>query len=322
MVHSHTFPANMVARLMRLIGVAPVVLSTIHNIYEGGWHRTLAYRITDSFSRHTTAVSDAVARRCVQGGALPARKCSVIHNGFDVRRFSPRNLHTPSFENLPPRKPGFLWLAAGRIVPAKDYVNLLRAFASLSIQAPENQLWIAGAGPEKEAKALQKLAVQLRIEDRVHWLGAQKDMMHLFGTADGFVLSSAWEGMPLVVGEAMAMEIPVVATDVGGVRELLGATGTIVPPLDPQALAEAMLRLMQTPLAQRQAMGSQARERIQLHFNIDAKVDQWQSLYADLLSSRNQLRTTKARAGAIAPARCISTSSQLEREHSLEENAP
>ena len=71
-------------------------------------------------------------------------------------------------------------------------------------------------------------------------------MPALLDAADGFVLASAWEGMPLAVGEAMAMEKPVVATDVGGVRELVGDAGVIVPAKDPEALAKAMLALMRT----------------------------------------------------------------------------
>jgi len=71
LLHSHTLPANMTARILRGIGAVPCVVSTIHNVYEGGWHRTLAYRITDPLSIHTTAVSHAAANRYIQINAVP-----------------------------------------------------------------------------------------------------------------------------------------------------------------------------------------------------------------------------------------------------------
>jgi glycosyltransferase involved in cell wall biosynthesis len=123
------------------------------------------------------------------------------------------------------------------------------------------------------------LVSELELGASVFWLGLRRDMPALLDAADGFVLASAWEGMPLAVGEAMAMEKPVVATDVGGVRELLGETGAIVPAKSPEALAEAMVELMRSTLEERHALGHAARERIATHFSIDAKADEWEALY-------------------------------------------
>jgi glycosyltransferase involved in cell wall biosynthesis len=113
----------------------------------------------------------------------------------------------------------------------------------------------------------------------VHWLGLRRDLPDLLNAADAFVLSSAWEGMPLAVGEAMAMEKPVVATDVGGVRELLWACGSLVPPKDSGALATAMLELMHMPQEDRITLGRASRARIQHYFNLDDKADEWETLY-------------------------------------------
>ena len=104
-------------------------------------------------------------------------------------------------------------------------------------------------------------------------------MPALLDAADGFVLASAWEGMPLAVGEAMAMEKPVVATDVGGVRELVGDAGIIVPAKSPESLAEAMLTTMHITDAERRRVGRAARARIAAAFSIDAKADQWEAVY-------------------------------------------
>jgi len=92
--------------------------------------------------------------------------------------------------------------------------------------------------------------------------------------------------MPLVVGEAMAMEKPVVATDVGGVRELVGNAGVLVPAKDPQALADAMLRVMKMKQEDRSAMGEGARMRIESFFEMDAKASEGEALYRRLLGDR------------------------------------
>jgi glycosyltransferase involved in cell wall biosynthesis len=89
--------------------------------------------------------------------------------------------------------------------------------------------------------------------------------------------------MPLAIGEAMAMGKLVVATDVGGVRELVGETGAIVPPGDPQALALAMFRGMERSGEERKSNGGAARARIETNFNIDEKADEWEALYRTLL---------------------------------------
>jgi glycosyltransferase involved in cell wall biosynthesis len=108
----------------------------------------------------------------------------------------------------------------------------------------------------------------------------------LLDAADGFVLSSAWEGMPLALGEAMAMAKPVVATDVGGVRELVGEMGLVVAARSPKALAEAMRATMEQRPEKRQAVGWAARQRIQEHFALDAKACAWEALYRDVVEGR------------------------------------
>jgi len=286
LVHSHTFPANMVARALHVLGSAPAVLSTIHNVYEGGWQRTMLYGLTDRLAIHTTAVSEAVASRFIQIGAVPQARCSVISNGIDLAEFTPVPSRRTALRSQLNAGDNFIWLAAGRVVPAKDYPNLLRAFAIVHAANPQAQLWIAGEAHPGEEERMHDLANRLGISDSVHWLGLRNDMPALLDTADAFVLSSAWEGMPLVAGEAMAMQKPVVATDVGGIREQVGDTGVIIPPKNSEALAQAMLRVMRMPEDQREAMGQAAHERIRRHFDMNAKVEEWEALYTRLLRDR------------------------------------
>lgn len=284
-LHSHTFPANLSARILRALGAAPAVLSTIHNIYEGGRHRLLAYRLTDGLCVHTTAVSQAVADRYIETRAVPRRKCSVITNGIDVDHFSPTAEHGSRARELMHAEDDFVWLAAGRMVPAKDFDNLLAAFRLVRVQRPGAQLWIAGELAEKQLTRMggEVVGPEKHESEGIRWLGFCEDMAATIAPADAFVLSSAWEGMPLVVGEAMAMEKPVVATDVGGVRELVGDAGMLIPAKDSEALARAMLSMMNMAQEEREAMGKAARERICQSFDMNAKAAVWEALYARLL---------------------------------------
>lgn len=275
LLHSHTFPANMMARTLRSIGAAPPVLATVHNIYEGAWHRTLAYRITDAFCTYATAISHRVAEHYIRMNAVTRNKCSVILNGIDLEHFSP----ALSDRGAPDKeiRPEFVWLAAGRDVPAKDFDTLLAAFEIVRSAFPRAQLRIAGRPATHRAD---------NPASGVQWLGVSEDMPHTLAQCDAFVLSSAWEGMPLVLGEAMAMEKPFVATDVGGVSELAGSTGLMVPSKSCQAIADAMLQIMRMPEAERRAMGAAARRRMIDHFDINAKAGEWEALYSRLLHSK------------------------------------
>jgi glycosyltransferase involved in cell wall biosynthesis len=283
LVHSHCFHANIMARLFKGFVPAARVLSTVHNVYEGGWLRMLAYRLTDGLSCRTTLVSEAAARRYVRLKALPQKKYVVLPNGIDGNEFAPSTERRAGMRARIGVDTEFIWLAAGRMAPAKDVPNLLRAFALVRASRTDARLWVAGDTAGAEFERIRDLAEELRLEDSVRWLGLRRDMPSLLDAADGFVSSSAWEGMPLAVGEAMAMEKPVVATDVGGVRELVCEAGVIVPSRDPDALARAMLELMRRKPEDRRVLGYQARERIVSKFSMDARADDWEALYRTVL---------------------------------------
>jgi len=132
---------------------------------------------------------------------------------------------------------------------------------------------------------MEQLASDLGVTDRVKFLGIRRDVPALMSAADAFVLSSAWEGFGLVIAEALACKLPVAVTDSGGPREVVdnGRVGFLVPPRDPDALAQAMARLMDLPEAERRDMGESGREHIVANYSLDHVVDQWEALYAEFL---------------------------------------
>jgi glycosyltransferase involved in cell wall biosynthesis len=284
LVHSHGFHANIFARLLKPLVPQTAVLSTIHNVYEGGSLRMLAYRLSDPLSRRTTAVSQAAADRFIALHAVPARKCAVIRNAIDLSECAADPARRSATRAALAAASCFVWLAAGRLTPAKDYPNLLRAFAKLRSSQPDAQLWIAGQGTRSQLSALQALAAELRLDGAVQWLGLRRDLPALLDAADAFVLSSAWEGMPLALAEAMAMEKPVVATAAGGVGELVADASTLVPVEDSERLAEAMRALMLQSDESRSAQGRAARLRIEENFSLEARIREWESLYNTICS--------------------------------------
>jgi len=283
-IHGNNFHGNLMARAMRLACPRARVISTLHNEYEGGHGRMLALKCTDALTERTVAVCHAVAERAMQLGIVPERKVSVITNGVDVDRFCPDPQRRVMVRRALDAGDDFIWLSVGRLAEAKDYPTLLRAFAQARSAMRTTQLWIAGTGEEEYAEVLRITAMRFAVADAVQWLGAQRDVAALLDAADGFVLGSAWEGMPMALAEAMAMEKPVVSTGVGGVIELTGSCGLVVPPRNPDALARAMMSIMNTPLAARRFLGQSARERVRERFNMDAKARDWEDLCEEVRS--------------------------------------
>ncbi|MGD0731633.1 MAG: glycosyltransferase [Terracidiphilus sp.] len=287
LLHSHSFHANFMTRLLKILAPRPVVLSTVHNVYEGGWPRMQVYRLTDGLSRRTTAVCEAAASRFVDLKAVPRDKCVVIANGIEIDRFVPDQARRDRTREQMGVSDEFVWFTAGRIVAAKDYPNLLRAFVRVMTARPGVQLWVAGESPSEDVEELYKMSVIRGLGESVRWLGLRRDLPALLDAADGFVLASAWEGMPLAVGEAMAMEKPVVATDVGGTRELVGDSGVMVPSRAPDALADAMLQMMGRSPEDRHALGLAERQRICESFNMETKANEWEALYRTVLNGKH-----------------------------------
>src|ERR1035441_95339 len=158
LLHSHSFHANIVARLLKLLVPSTKTAATVNNFYEGGRLRMLAYRLTDVLASRTTAVSQAAADRFILLKAIPREKCLVLPNGNDLAASAPSKEHRTNTRTEMAAGDSFIWLAAGRLVLAKDFPNLLRAFKQIRAADPNTQLWIAGA----PAEAMSKMTVDGR----------------------------------------------------------------------------------------------------------------------------------------------------------------
>lgn len=293
-LHTHMVHANLLGRIVRLLYNVPVLISTAHSIMEGGRWRDVAYRVTDPLCDITTQVSKAGLERYVRLRLVPEHKIRLVPNGVDAKTFAPNLRIREELRSQLELGENFVWLAVGRFEEPKDYPNMLRAFAQAVAHMKgynEVTLLIAGEGPTKPA--VEALARELGVECRVRFLGMRRDVAGLMNAADAFLLSSAWEGLPMVLLEAAAVGLPIVATEVGGNAEVVreGISGFLVPPGDHQALAGAMIRMMRLPEGERRKMGEAGRSHVRERYEIERVVDQWEALYVELLGASGRSNT-------------------------------
>lgn len=279
-VHAHLPHAAWLARWSRPLAPVRVLLDTLHTSSTGTWGRRMGYRGSNWLPDRVTAVSRAVADAHLAERMVSAAKLGVLPNGIDGTAWTQAADAGLQLRSELRLKDEFVWLAAGRLEAVKDYATLLQALALLGDRA---HLLVAGAGALEGE--LCRLSQRLGIDQRVHWLGFQKDVGRWMRAADGFVLSSLWEGLPMALLEAGACGLPAVATDVAGVQEVIANedTGYLAPAGNAIALAGSMGRVMALAPQERRAMGQRFRESVTERFSLDAVLDSWEALYRELL---------------------------------------
>ncbi|MGQ4691788.1 glycosyltransferase [Aeromonas veronii] len=277
-IHSHMIHANLFSRLLRLTISIPKLICTAHSSNEGGRWRMLAYRLTDRLCDISTNVSQEAVDISVKRGAAPANRIIAMHNGIDTKRFTFNKASRDQLRSelsLTGTTP--LILAVGRLTAAKDYPNLLSAFQQIIAAGSLAQLAIIGSG-EEQVK-LTTMVAELGLNERVHFLGLRRDVAQWMSAADLFVLSSAWEGFGLVVAEAMACERIVVATDCGGVKEVVGDYGILVQSKNSTALARGLELGLAYSQEDAKAHGRLARARIEECYSLGAQAERWLGMY-------------------------------------------
>lgn len=275
-VHANSSKAGILARVAAPLAGVPIRIFTVHgwafSAYSG--LASVLYRLADRLVAPLTSRIVCVAES-ERAAGLRARTCSpartvVIPNAVDVMA-----QRRASHEAATPRI-----VSVGRLKAPKDFLTLARALSRLdpgSFSAA-----IAGDGPDREL-----VLAELRGTDGIELLGDRDDVPRLLAEAQIFVLSSRSEGMPVSILEAMAAGLPVVASDVGGVREVVvdEETGLLVPAGDEAALEQALRRLLDSPELRRR-LGDAGRERAEREFDLPRWRERHVELYREELSAR------------------------------------
>ena len=290
-LHAHMFHANLLAALVGRAARTPVVLATRQTVNIGGTVREWINRLTIALCDAMVTVSRQVHEVQRRMPWIDPAKLVVIPNGVPIEA-------APSYSAASAQALRREWgidtdgMVAGtvaRLGAEKGHTFLLEAVAKVQNCLPQAKFLFVGDGPMRPQ--LEDRARILGVADSIIFAGLRHDIPTILSLFDLFVLPSLWEGLPMAVLEAMAAGLPVVATAVGGTPEVVldGITGLLVPPRDPQALAEGILRLLRDPDL-RQRMGGAGRERVAAHFSVEQMVQRTEKLYEQLLAEKGLAR--------------------------------
>jgi glycosyltransferase involved in cell wall biosynthesis len=283
--HSFLYRANIFGRLAGpRCGIPKIVNSVRVTAEEESPLMRFLDRRTIHRADRVCVLSRALSADLRERTGLPADRIAVIPNGIDTAA-ADRALAAAgeaARAGLGLSHADLVVASIGRLHRQKGFDVLLEAFRPLALAHPRGRLIIAGEGPERAA--LEEKAAALGIAGRVLFTGAVSSPWNVLAAADIFVLPSRYEGMPNALLEAMAAALPVVATGVGAVPEMIedGRQGFVVPPQDPQAIAAALDRLSWSPDL-RKEMGRRGRETAKGSFSPAAAMDRLVALYESLL---------------------------------------
>ena len=301
-IHTWMYHANLIGTLAaRLAGNVPVVWAIHHNAFDPRVDK----RRTILVNRACAALSRKFADRivfCSEASlrthkllGYAAEKLEVIPNGFDLEQVKPDPTARESLrQELGIPADSVVIGFAARFHPHKDHRNFIRAAERLHKLMPDVHFLLFGMGISWENTQLAEWIDAAGIRKCCHLLGLREDVARLFSGMDIATTASRSEAFPIVVGEAMACGTPCVVTDVGDSALIVENTGSVVPPEDPHALAEAWRSLIDAGPAVRRRLGIAARERVERHFALRAIVERYQKIYAQVAAcSRTELSSTE-----------------------------
>lgn len=287
LVHLHLPYAGIVGRLAARLAGVPCVVYTEHNL-QARYHpltrmmNQLTMRLTDV----TISVSEEVRRSLVMSPLGRGAKVETVLNGVDVDGLQLAAVQGPSVRDELAIPPEHRIVGVVNVFRPQKRLDLwLQAARLVADQEPQTTFVIVGDGPIRAD--LMEMADRLGLRGTVIFPGLRHDAPRFLAAFDVFMLSSVYEGLPVAVLEAMALQTPVVATQVGGLPGVIeeGVQGFLVPPRDPEALADRVVRLLRDPDLRRR-QGEAARQRVQERFSIDRMVAATEQIYTQLLAVR------------------------------------
>ena len=283
LLQTFLFHGNLIGRIAgRMAGVPNIVSGIRVAEHQSRWHGRLD-RWTNFLVKHNVCVSQGVADFSIPQTGLQSSKVSVIPNGVDDKLYADAVPADVTQLGLNPLFP--VVITVGRLSEQKGIRYLLLAAAEVLRERPNCQFLFVGDGPERAS--LEALASSLAIGSSVRFVGHRADVPSLLKASGLFVLPSLWEGMPNALLEAMAAGLPVVATAVEGSREIIRneESGLLVPPENPDALANAILRVLNDPLFSSR-LACAAQSAVMQRFVNSTATAAYEQLYRRLIAAR------------------------------------
>lgn len=281
-IHTHNAVAHYLAVLATLGLPFRSIVNTRHGMgaLRRATRRETLYKLALMRTRAVAAVCEAARQDAVRRGILRPAKAVVVPNGIRIEAYVPASseMRDRLLQTLQLPVRTYIIGSVGRLNQLKDQTTLIRAFREVHTQRSDTALVLVGDGELRDE--LQRQANEEGLTDHVRFLGDRSDVPELLQGLDVFALSSISEGYSMALLEACAAALPIIATDVGGNREIVhdGESGLLVPAQNPGALATALVALLDDPsLAAR--LGRAGRTWVELHGSIQAMAKRYLALY-------------------------------------------
>jgi glycosyltransferase involved in cell wall biosynthesis len=308
-VHGHSSKAGFLARVAGRLAGKPTVY-TPHALYflryPGGRSRAVYLaleRLARPFTTRFIAVSESEKEVAVRQRLVSAERIVVIPNGVAPDAFvRPAHARAHVRAELGIPLDAIVIGAAARLSPQKDPECLVRAVRDV-IDRTRKPVYLVWAGDGELADDVRRLIGECGIEQSCRLLGFRRDIRAVMCAFDVFALTSRYEGLPYAVLEAMALGLPVVATDVVGMRDVVmhGASGSLVPPENPQAVANALLPLVNSE-TRRAEQGQRGQRLVAERFTVAAMIERLESLYCELAARPPAVGVEQAHRRSGVPA--------------------
>lgn len=282
--HGHDYKTNALGLLLKRFHPMRLV-TTLHGWVHHTARTPLYYRIDRAAIQRyerVLCVSPDLLESCLAQG-IPAHRCILLENGIDTSDYIRKHPRPDARKILDLPQQGELIGAIGRLEPEKGFDTLILALSQVLAQGVDTSLVILGEGSDRTR--LQGIIDQAGLSGRVFLPGWAVDVRPYLEAMDLYVLSSLREGLPNVVLEAMAYELPIVATAVNGVPRLVqhGSNGLLIPPAEPVGMASAILKLLQDPPL-RQKLGQAARNTVETRYSFATRMTRLQAIYDEMLA--------------------------------------
>lgn len=281
-VHTHLYQADAIGRTAAALAGIPKIVKSLHNM--GDWktrRHLLVDRVLARWTSKVICCSDYQREAAIRQEHLSEANVVTIHHGVDLDRFSPLE-DRAAYARKVGLDPALKTVGTvGRMIDAKGHIYFLEAIPRILERHPDTQFVIVGDGPLHSR--LEHAIRDKRYRDRIHFLGLRGDIPELLDLMDVFVFPSLSEGLGIAVLEAMAARLPVVASDIRPISEIVvpDHTGILVPPRSDTELAVAVNHLL-TDDDLRSEMGRKGREWIKERFTDEQMVGQTQDVYQSL----------------------------------------